>query len=97
MSTPLLIAKNHDVELALLSNLANRHGCITGATGTGKTVTLQAVAQALSNAGVPVFMANVKGDLSGLAKPGSATGRIRPRFDMLKLEPPVWEACPVTF
>ncbi|MDB5728801.1 MAG: hypothetical protein JWR25_2248 [Noviherbaspirillum sp.] len=97
MSTPLLIAKNQEAELALLSNLANRHGCITGATGTGKTVTLQAIAQALSDAGVPVFMADVKGDLSGLAKPGSATGRIVQRFEMLRLEQPAWAGCPVTF
>jgi DNA helicase HerA-like ATPase len=97
MSTPLLIAKNQDKELALLSNLANRHGCITGATGTGKTVTLQTMAQALSNAGVPVFMADVKGDLSGLAQAGSATGRIKERFDHLQLAEPAWAGCPVTF
>jgi DNA helicase HerA-like ATPase len=97
MSTPLLIAKNQDKELALLSNLANRHGCITGATGTGKTVTLQTLAQALSNAGVPVFMADVKGDLSGLAQAGSATGRIKERLDHLKLAEPAWAGCPVTF
>ncbi|MDB5770420.1 MAG: hypothetical protein JWM42_794 [Burkholderia sp.] len=97
MSTPLLIAKNEEKELALLSNLANRHGCITGATGTGKTVTLQAMAQALSGAGVPVFMADVKGDLSGLARAGSATGRIKQRLDQLKLDEPAWAGCPVTF
>ncbi|WP_420473166.1 helicase HerA-like C-terminal domain-containing protein [Noviherbaspirillum sp. ST9] len=97
MSKSLLIAKNQEQELALLSNLANRHGCITGATGTGKTVTLQALAQALSGIGVPVFMADVKGDLSGLAKPGSATPRIKERLDLLKLEEPAWSACPVTF
>jgi DNA helicase HerA-like ATPase len=97
MSTSLLIAKSQDKELALLSNLANRHGCITGATGTGKTVTLQTLAQALSNAGVPVFMADVKGDLSGLAQAGSATGRIKERLDHLKLAEPAWAACPVTF
>ncbi len=97
MSNPLLIAKNQTRELALLPNLANRHGCITGATGTGKTVTLQVLAQALSDIGVPVFMADVKGDLSGLAKPGSATPRIRERLDLLKLEDPAWAGCPVTF
>jgi DNA helicase HerA-like ATPase len=97
MSTSLLIAKNEEKELALLSNLANRHGCITGATGTGKTVTLQAMAQALSGAGVPVFMADVKGDLSGLARAGSATGRIKQRLDQLKLDEPAWAGCPVTF
>jgi DNA helicase HerA-like ATPase len=97
MSTSLLIAKNQEKELTLLSNLANRHGCITGATGTGKTVTLQTVAQALSDIGVPVFMADVKGDLSGLAQAGSATGRIKQRLEHLKLEEPAWAGCPVTF
>ncbi|MGE5651653.1 MAG: helicase HerA-like C-terminal domain-containing protein, partial [Bacillota bacterium] len=97
MSNPLLIAKNQARELALLPNLANRHGCITGATGTGKTVTLQVLAQALSDIGVPVFMADVKGDLSGLAKPGSATPKIRERLALLKLDEPAWSGCPVTF
>ncbi|MFC7513590.1 helicase HerA-like C-terminal domain-containing protein [Herbaspirillum sp. GCM10030257] len=94
---PLLIAKHQDLELALLPNLANRHGCITGATGTGKTVTLQTLAQALSGIGVPVFMADVKGDLSGLAKPGSETPRIKERFDLLGITEPAWAGCPVTF
>jgi uncharacterized protein len=97
MPHPLLIGKNQDQELALLPNLANRHGCITGATGTGKTVTLQVMAQAFSDIGVPVFMADVKGDLSGLAKAGTATPRIQERLDLLKLEAPAWAACPVTF
>ena len=94
---PLLIAKHQDLELALLPNLANRHGCITGATGTGKTVTLQTLAQALSGIGVPVFMADVKGDLSGLAKPGSETPRIKERLDLLGITEPAWAGCPVTF
>lgn len=97
MPNPLLIAKNKDHELSLLPELANRHGCITGATGTGKTVTLQTLAQALSDIGVPVFMADVKGDLSGIAKPGSATGKIKERFEMLGLEQPAWAGAPVTF
>jgi DNA helicase HerA-like ATPase len=97
MPNPLLIAKNQHKELVLLPDLANRHGCITGATGTGKTVTLQTIAQALSEIGVPVFMADVKGDLSGLARRGSASGRIKERLDLLKLDEPAWCACPVTF
>ena len=72
MPEPLLIAKNAQVELALLPALANRHGLITGATGTGKTVTLQVMAERFSGIGVPVFMADVKGDLSGI----SAAGRV---------------------
>ena len=97
MSKRLLIAKNQEHELSLLSNLANRHGCITGATGTGKTVTLQALAQALSDIGVPVFMADVKGDLSGLAKAGTPAPRIKERLGLLKLDEPAWSGCPVTF
>ena len=77
MPNPLLIAKNKEHELTLLPELANRHGCITGATGTGKTVTLQTLAQALSDIGVPVFMADVKGDLSGIAKAGTASGKVK--------------------
>ena len=84
-------------ELGMLSNLVNRHGCITGATGTGKTVTLQVLAQALSGIGVPVFMADVKGDLSGLAKPGAMSERMRQRLAQLALPEPAWAACPVTF
>ena len=96
MPAPLLIAKNRSTDL-LLPSLANRHGCITGATGTGKTVTLQTMAQALSDIGVPVFMADVKGDLSGMAHAGSMTPRIQARLEALGLPEPAWQACPVTF
>ena len=69
MTPPLPIAKSaHEL---LLPGLANRHGLITGATGTGKTVTLQTMAEAFSSIGVPVFMADVKGDLAGLSQAGS--------------------------
>ncbi len=97
MPNSLLIAKNHALELCLLPRLANRHGCITGATGTGKTVTLQAMAQALSDIGVPVFMADVKGDLSGMAKAGTASARINARMTLLDLPELKWAAVPVTF
>jgi DNA helicase HerA-like ATPase len=101
MSTFLPIAKNNSQQpalvLDLLSNLVNRHGCITGATGTGKTVTLQVVAQALSDIGVPVFMADVKGDLSGMARAGAPSEKMRQRLQMLGIEEPQWAACPVTF
>ena len=70
MPDPLLIAKSTtgETELSLLPALANRHGLIAGATGTGKTVTLQRMAESLSRIGVPVFMADVKGDLAGLSQ-----------------------------
>jgi DNA helicase HerA-like ATPase len=96
MPPPLLIAKNDQKELALLPALANRHGLITGATGTGKTVTLQALAQRFSEIGVPVFMADVKGDLSGVAKAGGANPKVAERLKSLKVSVPV-EGCPAVF
>jgi DNA helicase HerA-like ATPase len=97
MPDPLLIAKSQQLPLCLLPQLANRHGCITGATGTGKTVTLQAMAQALSNIGVPVFMADVKGDLSGMGMSGSNSDRIKTRLALLDMPELTWSAAPVTF
>ncbi|ATQ77416.1 ATP-binding protein [Massilia violaceinigra] len=101
MSMPLPIARNNASEpprlLDLLPALVNRHGCITGATGTGKTVTLQVIAEALSGIGVPVFMADVKGDLSGMAKAGAASEKMTKRLSALGVEAPAWAACPVTF
>jgi DNA helicase HerA-like ATPase len=96
MASPLLVARNEKTSLELLPALANRHGLITGATGTGKTVTLQALAQRFSSIGVPVFMADVKGDLSGLAKPGGANPKVAERLKQLKI-PAMAEACPVIF
>jgi DNA helicase HerA-like ATPase len=96
MSSPLVIAKAADTELALLPALANRHGCITGATGTGKTITLQVLAEKFSAIGVPVFMADVKGDLTGIAKPGQASDKMKKRLESLKIDEPTWAACPVT-
>jgi DNA helicase HerA-like ATPase len=96
MAAPLLIAKAGKTALHLLPALANRHGLIAGATGTGKTVTLQTMAHAFSAIGVPVFMADIKGDLSGLAKPGGDNPKAAERFKTLRIEPR-WEACPVAF
>ena len=70
MAEPLLVAKNSQTQCELLPALANRHGLITGATGTGKTVTLQTLAESFSRIGVPVFMADVKGDLTGISQAG---------------------------
>ena len=97
MAQPLVIAKSGDQELALLPALANRHGLITGATGTGKTVTLQVLAERLSSAGVPVFMADVKGDLSGLGAAGSLTPKLKARLDSLGIEAPQPAAFPAVF
>src|SRR5687768_12331290 len=96
MASPLLVAKNDKLELALLPGLANRHGLITGATGTGKTVTLQALAQRFSSIGVPSFVADVKGDLSGIAKPGGGNPKVAERLELLKMKATA-EACPAAF
>ena len=80
---------------------ANRHGLIAGATGTGKTVTLQIMAESFSNAGVPVFMADVKGDLSGLAKAGSESAKLHGAFtsraEKIGYENYIYDSFPVTF
>jgi hypothetical protein len=93
MPEPLLVAKS-GIDLYLLPQYANRHGLIAGATGTGKTVTLQRIAEGLSRIGVPVFMADVKGDLAGQSQPGEPKGKIKERLSSLKLDIP-FEACPV--
>ncbi|HEY3518546.1 MAG TPA: helicase HerA-like domain-containing protein [Gammaproteobacteria bacterium] len=96
MSEPLLVAKAGATELALLPALANRHGLITGATGTGKTVTLQKLAEQFSRIGVPVLMADVKGDLSGLAAAGGTNAKVAERAAQLGIELR-YEAVPVVF
>jgi hypothetical protein len=97
MPPPILLARSGSTDLSLLPGLANRHGLITGATGTGKTVTLEVLAEGFSRIGVPVFVADVKGDLSGIAVPGEASPRIMERLARLELAEPTWEGCPVTF
>ena len=75
MAEPILLARHGDIECFLLPGMANRHGLVTGATGTGKTVTLQTLAENFSRQGVPVFMADVKGDLTGITQPGTRQRR----------------------
>ena len=96
MAEPLLIAKNASAECHLLPALANRHGLITGATGTGKTVTLQTLAENFSKIGVPVFMADVKGDLTGISQAGAIGEKMAAVLKERHLEMPVSQACPVT-
>ncbi len=88
MAEPLLIAKNAQTECQLLPALANRHGLITGATGTGKTVTLQTMAENFSKIGVPVFMADVKGDLTGISQPGNNAQKLAAVIKERGLPPP---------
>ena len=96
MAEPIVIAKAREF-LALDPQFANRHGLVTGATGTGKTVTLQRLAQEFSRIGVPVFMADVKGDLAGISRPGEPAGKIKERVSELKLKGFKYEASPVVF
>ncbi len=94
MAEPLLIAQNAQVQCHLLPGLANRHGLITGATGTGKTVTLQTLAEQFSHIGVPVFMADVKGDLTGISQAGSFGEKISAVLKDRGITLPAPQACP---
>jgi DNA helicase HerA-like ATPase len=96
MAAPLLIAKNEQTELYILPEMANRHGLITGATGTGKTVTLQTLAEHFSSIGVPCFMSDVKGDLSGISQAGGSNKKVAERVEKLKLEGFEYRGYPVT-
>jgi uncharacterized protein len=96
MSDPLLVAQG-DEPLYLLPGMANRHGLVAGATGTGKTVTLQVMAESFSRIGVPVFAADVKGDLAGISQPGKDNPKITERVKKLKLGDFAFSGCPVTF
>src|SRR4051812_43735702 len=98
MSEPFVIAKtSRGEEVLFRPALANRHGLITGATGTGKTVTLQSLTDHFSRLGVPVFLADVKGDLSGLAAPGVLTPKMKERLERTGLSAPEFQANPVAF
>ncbi|MBP6404045.1 MAG: DUF853 domain-containing protein [Proteobacteria bacterium] len=96
MADPLLIAKNATTTCELLPGLANRHGLITGATGTGKTVTLQTLAENFSKIGVPVFMADVKGDLTGISQAGTIGEKMAAVLKDRGIDLPASAACPAT-
>ncbi|MEO6320269.1 MAG: helicase HerA-like C-terminal domain-containing protein [Polaromonas sp.] len=96
MAEPLLIGKNSSTQCELLPALANRHGLITGATGTGKTVTLQTLAENFSKIGVPVFMADVKGDLTGISQAGTIAGKMAAILKERGIDLPESLACPTT-
>ncbi|EPF93164.1 ATP-binding protein [Acinetobacter gyllenbergii] len=100
MSTPIVIAKkttDTTQEIVLHSKFANRHGLIAGATGTGKTVTLKVMAESFSRIGVPVFLADAKGDVSSLAKAGSSNPKFDERLKSLQLDAVPFAASPVIF
>ncbi|WP_291935488.1 helicase HerA-like C-terminal domain-containing protein [Limnohabitans sp.] len=96
MADPMLIAQNARAQCHLLPGLANRHGLITGATGTGKTVTLQTLAESFSRIGVPVFMADVKGDLTGVSQAGKIGDKLAAVLQDRGLSLPEPLACPTT-
>ncbi|MBR4260433.1 MAG: DUF853 family protein [Clostridia bacterium] len=93
-----LIGKSNDKELAILPSMANRHGLITGASGSGKTITLKVIAESFSKAGVPVFLADVKGDLAGMCLPGANNEKIQERLNKLGIADSfTFEAFPTVF
>jgi uncharacterized protein len=96
MSEPMLIARRNTTECHMLPALANRHGLITGATGTGKTVTLQTLAEGFSKIGVPVFMADVKGDLAGISQSGTIPPKLAAAIQERGLPMPEPIGCPTT-
>ena len=97
MSTGMRLARSSNGWVSLDPAMANRHGLVAGATGTGKTVTLQGLAESFSRAGVPVFLADVKGDLSGLGKAGGTSAKVVERARQLAVEDYRPEAFPVVF
>ncbi len=97
MLEPMAFGRNSETEVVLSPKLANRHGCITGATGTGKTVTLQLMAEAFSKIGTPVFLADVKGDLSGISQAAENNEGLQKRLAKLGLPQPNWGSCPTVF
>ncbi len=98
MSDKLLIGKSAaGAEAHLLSKLANRHGLIAGATGTGKTTTLKLLAERFSGIGVPVFLADIKGDVTGISQPGTMNEIIQKKVEGLKIDPPQFAGLPTIF
>jgi DNA helicase HerA-like ATPase len=93
----LLIAKAGDMELGIIPSMANRHGLIAGATGTGKTVSLKVLAESFSTIGVPVFLADIKGDLSGTCEPGATSPKMEERFKLLNIPGIDFKGYPVRF
>ncbi len=96
MADPILIAKDTE-EIYLLPKMSNRHGLIAGATGTGKSVTLRVMAEAFSRLGIPVFMADVKGDLAGMCRPGGDNPKVAERAQLFGLSDFAYTAYPIVF
>lgn len=93
----VLIGKNSNEELYIVPNMANRHGLITGASGSGKTITLKVMAESFSSMGVPVFLADIKGDLAGTCMPGESNDKIKERLDSIGITNFEFKGFPVVF
>ena len=93
----LYIAHSENGPISIVGKMANRHGLVAGATGTGKTVTLQVMAETFCQAGVPCFMADMKGDLSGISQPGALSSFIQKRMGEFGIDNPEFQSCPVRF
>ena len=97
INNKILIGKNENYDANLIPKMANRHGIITGASGSGKTVTLKVLAESFSEASVPVFLVDVKGDLAGMCMPGVSNENVNKRVNDLKLENFNFKSFPTTF
>ncbi len=97
INNKILIGKNENYEACILPKMANRHGLITGASGSGKTITLKVMAESFSNAGIPVFLADVKGDISATALPGETNETLESRLNKLGIENFEYKSFPVRF
>ena len=97
INNKILIGKNDKEEMAILLDKANRHGLITGASGSGKTITLKVMAESFSSAGVPVFLADVKGDIAGTCLPGENTEKIQKRLANINIKDFPFKGFPVHF
>ena len=97
INNKILVGKNKTEELAILLDKANRHGIITGASGSGKTITLKVIAESFSDAGVPIFLADVKGDIAGTCLPGEMSDKVKERLDSIKIKEFPMKGFPIHF
>ena len=97
LNNKILVGKSGDKELSILLDKANRHGLITGASGSGKTITLKVMAESFSDAGVPVFLADVKGDIAGTCLPGEESDKIKERLNSIGIKKFDFKGFPIHF
>jgi DNA helicase HerA-like ATPase len=97
MEQTIFIGQAGELAISLLPKMANRHGLIAGATGTGKTITMQGLAEGFSEMGVPVFLADIKGDVSGVTQPGKEHPKVAERVSLMHLDDFKFQGFPATF